>query len=157
MKDDRNIWCVVGVLAQYGCRHIIQVDAAHWWWLRRSPPLCEALWVSRKVLYKCNELINKLINHPSCTTTRSDEMTSSGTPGNTAVSSTCQIMLLLARTHEGRPSHGRSLQSLSRESSWKSKGATSLTSSSRGTLAENSCRHFWLSRMFISSDYGLFL
>ncbi len=23
-------WCVVGVLAQYGCRRIIQVDAAHW-------------------------------------------------------------------------------------------------------------------------------
>ncbi len=46
-------WCVVGVLAHYGCRHIIQVDAAHWWWLRRSPPpiLCKALWVHRKALY----------------------------------------------------------------------------------------------------------
>ncbi len=31
-------WCVVGVLAQYGCRRIIQVDAAHWWWMRRYPP-----------------------------------------------------------------------------------------------------------------------
>ncbi len=28
-------WCVVGVLAQYGCRRIIQVDAAQWWWMRR--------------------------------------------------------------------------------------------------------------------------
>jgi len=25
-------WCVVGVLAQYGCRRIIQEDAVHWWW-----------------------------------------------------------------------------------------------------------------------------
>jgi len=32
----RCLWCVVGVLPQYGCRYIIQVDAAHWWWLRRS-------------------------------------------------------------------------------------------------------------------------
>ncbi len=31
-------WCVVGVLAHYGCRHIIRVDAAHWWWLRIFPP-----------------------------------------------------------------------------------------------------------------------
>ncbi len=31
-------WCVVGVLVHYGCRHIIQVDAAHWWWMRRYPP-----------------------------------------------------------------------------------------------------------------------
>jgi len=30
-------WCVVGVLAQNGCRRIIQVDAAHRWWLRRFP------------------------------------------------------------------------------------------------------------------------
>ncbi len=30
-------WCVVSVLAQYGCRSIIQVDAAHWWWMRRYP------------------------------------------------------------------------------------------------------------------------
>ncbi len=22
----------------YGCRRIIQVDAAHWWWMRRHPP-----------------------------------------------------------------------------------------------------------------------
>jgi len=28
--------CVVGILAQYGCRRINQVDAAHWWWLRRK-------------------------------------------------------------------------------------------------------------------------
>jgi len=41
----------------YGCRRIIQVDAAHWWWLRRFPLLCKALWVQRKVLYKCNELL----------------------------------------------------------------------------------------------------
>ncbi len=27
----------MGVLAQYGCRRIIQVDAAHWWWMRRFP------------------------------------------------------------------------------------------------------------------------
>ncbi len=31
-------WRVVGVLAYYGCRRIIQVDAAHWWWMRRYPP-----------------------------------------------------------------------------------------------------------------------
>jgi len=24
-------WCV-GILSLYGCRRIIQVDAAHWWW-----------------------------------------------------------------------------------------------------------------------------
>ncbi len=30
-------WCVVGVLAHYGCRRIIQVDAAQWWWMRRHP------------------------------------------------------------------------------------------------------------------------
>ncbi len=29
--------CVVGVLAHSGCHHIIQVDAAHWWWMRRYP------------------------------------------------------------------------------------------------------------------------
>ncbi len=28
-------WCVVGILAHYGCRRIIQVDAVHWWWMRR--------------------------------------------------------------------------------------------------------------------------
>ncbi len=37
--------------------YIIQVDAAHWWWLRRSPLLCKALWVPRKALYKCNIII----------------------------------------------------------------------------------------------------
>ncbi len=37
-------WCVVGVLAQYGCRHIIQVDATHWWWLRRPPTHTHLLW-----------------------------------------------------------------------------------------------------------------
>ncbi len=30
-------WCVVSVLAQNGCRSIIQVDAAHWWWMRGYP------------------------------------------------------------------------------------------------------------------------
>ncbi len=30
-------WCVVGVLAQFGCWCIIQVDAAHWRWTRRYP------------------------------------------------------------------------------------------------------------------------
>jgi len=30
-------WCVVGVLAQYGCLCIIQVDAAYWWWLTKFP------------------------------------------------------------------------------------------------------------------------
>ncbi len=54
-------WCVVGVLAQYGCRRIIQVDAAHWWWLRRPPLLCKALWVPRKALYKCNKLLLLLL------------------------------------------------------------------------------------------------
>ncbi len=29
----------MGVVAHYGCRRIIQVDAAHWWWMRRFPPL----------------------------------------------------------------------------------------------------------------------
>ncbi len=33
-------WCVVSALAPLSCgsRRIIQVDAAHWWWLRRDPP-----------------------------------------------------------------------------------------------------------------------
>ncbi len=31
-------WSVVGVLVHYGCRRIIQVDAVHWWWMRRYPP-----------------------------------------------------------------------------------------------------------------------
>ncbi len=42
--------CVVSTLAPLcrGCRRIIQVDAAHWWWLRRDPPHdCKALWVYR--------------------------------------------------------------------------------------------------------------
>ncbi len=30
-------WCVVGILEHYGCRRIIQVDAAHLWWMRRFP------------------------------------------------------------------------------------------------------------------------
>ncbi len=49
----------MGVLAQYGCLRIIRVDAAHRWWLRRHPPhpLCKVLWVPRKALYKCNELL----------------------------------------------------------------------------------------------------
>ncbi len=52
-------WCVVGVLAHYGCRRIIQVDAAHWWWMRREIPplLCKALRVPRKAPYKCNGLL----------------------------------------------------------------------------------------------------
>ncbi len=53
-------WCVVSGLAHYGCRRIIQVDAAHW--TRRHPPSqCRALWVLRKALYKCNELLLLLI------------------------------------------------------------------------------------------------
>ncbi len=31
-------WCVVGILAHFGCHRIVQVDAAHWWWIRRYPP-----------------------------------------------------------------------------------------------------------------------
>ncbi len=31
-------WSVVGVLVHYGCRRIIQVDAVHWWWMRRYAP-----------------------------------------------------------------------------------------------------------------------
>ncbi len=52
-------WCVVRVLAHYGCRRIIHVDAAHWWWTRRFPPplLCKTLWVPRKALYKCKEIL----------------------------------------------------------------------------------------------------
>ncbi len=52
-------WCVVSALAPLSCgsRRIIQVDAAHWWWLRRDPPHdCKALWVyhnTQKALYKC--------------------------------------------------------------------------------------------------------
>ncbi len=36
-------WCVVGVLVHYGCRRIIQVDAAHWWWMRRYVKRFECL------------------------------------------------------------------------------------------------------------------
>ncbi len=32
-----SLCLVVSVLTQYGCRRIIQVDAVHWWWLRRYP------------------------------------------------------------------------------------------------------------------------
>ncbi len=47
-----------GRSVQYGCRRIIQVDAAHWWWMRRFPPLLwKALWVLRKALYKCNKFL----------------------------------------------------------------------------------------------------
>ncbi len=52
-------WCVVSALAPLSCgsRRVIQVDAAHWWWLRRDPPHdCKALWVynnAQKALYKC--------------------------------------------------------------------------------------------------------
>ncbi len=42
-------WCVVSALVPLSCgsRRIIQVDAAHWCWLRRTPPPhdCTALWV----------------------------------------------------------------------------------------------------------------
>ncbi len=41
-------WCVVSTLAPLscGCCRIIQVDAAHWWWLRRDPLYdCKVLWV----------------------------------------------------------------------------------------------------------------
>ncbi len=48
-------------MAQCGCRRIIQVDAAHWWWMRRFPLLCIALWVPRKVLYICKELLLLLL------------------------------------------------------------------------------------------------
>ncbi len=46
-------WCRCAV----ACRRIIQVDAAHWWWLRRDPPMivkrfpCTA--IHNKALYKC--------------------------------------------------------------------------------------------------------
>ncbi len=51
-------WCVLSVLAHYGCCHIIQVDAAHWWWMRRYPlTICKVLWVPRKALYTCNKLL----------------------------------------------------------------------------------------------------
>ncbi len=58
-------WCVVSALALLSCgsRHIIQVDAAHWWWLCRDPPHptpphmivkrfgCTT--IHNKALYKC--------------------------------------------------------------------------------------------------------
>ncbi len=53
-------WCVVSALAPLSCgsRRIIQVDAAHWWGLRRDPPHmivkhigCTA--IHNQVLYKC--------------------------------------------------------------------------------------------------------
>ncbi len=51
--------CVVSALAPMSCdsRRIIQVDAAHWWWLRRDPHMivtrfgCTA--IHNKALYKC--------------------------------------------------------------------------------------------------------
>ncbi len=54
-------WCVVSALAPLSCgsRRIIQVDAAHWWWLRRDPPRPTWLWSALgvqytiKALYKC--------------------------------------------------------------------------------------------------------
>ncbi len=48
-------WCIVCVLEQYGCRHIIQVDAAHWWWTRKTPS--DNVECLEKALYKCNELL----------------------------------------------------------------------------------------------------
>ncbi len=62
-------WCVVSALVPWSCGspRIIQVDAAHWWWLRRDhPPThpphdCKALWgctaIHNKALYKCIILI----------------------------------------------------------------------------------------------------
>ncbi len=46
----------------------------HWWWLGRFPPLCKALWVPRKALYKYNKLLllslrltnNKRVSHFLC-------------------------------------------------------------------------------------------
>jgi len=38
LLSTNKLVCVVGVLMQYGCRCIIQVDPAHWWGLKRFPP-----------------------------------------------------------------------------------------------------------------------
>ncbi len=35
LADFRRAVHMYSVLAQYGCPRIIQVDAAHWWWMRR--------------------------------------------------------------------------------------------------------------------------
>jgi len=50
-------WCVVDVEGQYGCRRIIKVDAAHWWWLRRFSPLCKS--ALRANYYYNYMLVNK--------------------------------------------------------------------------------------------------
>ncbi len=66
-------WCVVSALVPLscGCRRIIQVDAAHWWWLRRDPPLmivkrfgCTT--IHNKALYKCfiHSFIHSLLSIP---------------------------------------------------------------------------------------------
>lgn len=48
-------------LVQNGCCCATQMDAAHWWWIKRFPPMCKAIWVSRKVLYTCRELLLLII------------------------------------------------------------------------------------------------
>ncbi len=67
-------WCVVSALAPLSCgsRRIIQVDAAHWWWLRRDNPLmivkhfgCTAIY--NKALYKC--IIHSFIHHSTSSST----------------------------------------------------------------------------------------
>ncbi len=52
-------WCVGGVLVQYGCRRIIRwmLHTVGGWGNPPPPLLCKALWVPRKVLYKCKELL----------------------------------------------------------------------------------------------------
>ncbi len=50
-------WCVAGILVQYGCRRIIQVDIALVVDEETSPLLCKALRVPRKALYNCNKLL----------------------------------------------------------------------------------------------------
>ncbi len=37
------------------------VDAAHWWWMKRFPLVCKAVWVPRKTQYKCHKFLWILI------------------------------------------------------------------------------------------------
>ncbi len=53
-------WCVASTLVRLSCcsRRIIQVDAAHWWWLRRDPPhmivkCFGCTTIHNKALFKC--------------------------------------------------------------------------------------------------------
>ncbi len=48
-------WCVASALVPLSCgsRRIIQVDAAHWWLLRRDPPPHMTQQYNNKALYKC--------------------------------------------------------------------------------------------------------